>query len=234
MFGIFTKKNTVKKNILTGKSEGFECGKYIDISELGCEFSLEMISNGIVNDCVENSYAQLVYRTMSPSAYSPFQEIIDMCIEFNSSNDLVKKHNAGLSSNVESLVFMANAYAQRAAVYGEILRSGVDKESLNMLSNVQFKFSQIRTFQNIDFQKAASLCSTSLINKVDEGINAEGLRRYMNCAIDNQEKIVSLWETRYYIEIDPIYQFLDYCSELENVTVDQINGFIITHQKKKP
>lgn len=233
MFGFFNRDKSQSDSKLTGKSEGFECGKHIDIPDLASEFGMAMAFNGIVNERLEDSFVQLVQRPFSNGAFSPFREIVDMCSEFNTSNDLVKKHADGTASSVESLIFMANAYAQRTATIAEMLRTGVDNTSYEHFVNTQFKFAQVRTFQNKDFQILAAAYSMHFIKEIDCNINTEGLKPYMACVMSRKSNIYCLWESSAFIEMDQVYKFLDYCADTDSVSIELVNSFIISHKKTK-
>lgn len=220
MFGIFKKKT---KKIIKDRT--------VDCADLMNNFKLFSIRNGIFDDSFEDSYARLISDINSSSNNDSFTSIIEKTQIFNDSYDLVKRHSHYECNDVESFLYMSNAYSQRACAFGSMLHGGILNEVADHYTGLSFKFSQQMTFHNKDFQSIAWIASFKLIEKTDGNINLDGLTNYLQCVIKNKGIINFPHKTHHFIEWEDILYFLDEISKLPKLSPETLNTFIYKNKK---
>lgn len=200
--------------------------KSIDISQLMEEFSSFSNENGVFEQTFQESYVMLANRFKATFSEDPFNIIIEKTSTFNDAYDLVQRHSRFECSNVESFLYMANAYSLRASALGMMLHGGIVEETAKYLTGLNFKFAQNMTFHNREFQETSVAASYALIKTIDSRINIDGLQKYMQCAISNNNEINFPYQSYHFIEWDNILQFFDYASTIPAVTHEILEEFI--------
>lgn len=197
----------------------------ININLLLRNFYAYCINIGANKNTIEKSYSEIINRYDSPS-YDSFNLIISKVNACNVEHDLVNKHAKFSSSDVESFLYMANAYSLRSAAFGQMLHGGITQEMADYFTGLNFKFAQEQTCQSEKFQILSMNSTYELVRYIDKKINLDGLNKYIACAIINKKQIDFPYENANFIEWEVIIDFLDYVSTIQVLTPSILNKFI--------
>jgi phage pi2 protein 07 len=199
--------------------------KTIDCNQLIKELALFSIQEGISANTFQSAYVQII-NSFEIAPTNPFADLINITLSFNNANDLFHRHSRSDCSDIESFLFMANAYSQRAGALGLMLHGGIVEEPANHYSDIAFKYAQYVTFQNKEFQELSFLAALELIKTLDNRINLDGFQKYIVCATYNKEKIDFPYETYDFIEFETLLNFFDSASNETIITPTMLSRFI--------
>jgi len=200
-------------------------GKQINIPHTLAKFILLCRENKIFEDTFEESYAGLI--NINKTNFSdPCNIILEKTKAVNDSFNLVERHSGSKCSDVESFIFMSNAYSQRIGALVGMLHGGIFKDVAEHYSVMAFKFAGNQTFPNKEFQEAANFAAYELVKSIDSRINLSGLQKYIFCANTHKDEINFPHESYHFIEWDNILNLFDDLSTVPIVTPDMLNNFI--------
>lgn len=199
--------------------------------ELSESFAVCALANGIdIHQFHPDKAFQQVYVTFLSPFYSSsedyFNSIILCTNSFDTENEIVEKHKTGAASTVDSYLFMANAYAARAAALGAMLYGGITEDVVQYFSISKFNYAQQVTYHNNDFQNFCALSAWELITTFVPEINIEGFRKYCICASRNLESISFPYKTSNFIQYDEIFDFWRDMEYQAEVTPEILIDFI--------
>lgn len=213
--------------------------KEIDCMELAMEIAEFCIVTGVHAQTFQEAYVKIVDIEYQNFPNSVFGIMLTKMQAFNLNNQLTQKHIDCQNNNIDSFIYMANAYLSRYASLGIMLEGSIDEkhgitqEGLDHSIGILFSGAQQFTFHNKDFQNMVVAASYSLIEKADSRINLEGFRIYAMCALERIDEINFPHESRKFIKWEAILDFFDSISESSEVTPSMINNFIYDKQEPR-